>query len=188
MQKRLILASASPRRKELLAGAGLEFEIMVSNADEVKSGLMPEELAAHNARVKALDAASRSDAGGAFVLGADTIVVIDGEILGKPADADDAMRMLSMLNGRTHTVITGYCIVTPDGGCESGTVSSDVLFNNVGRQALEDYIATGEPFDKAGSYAVQGIGGALVKEIRGDRLNVIGLPLKAIDRLKELTV
>jgi len=190
MQKRFILASSSPRRKELLEAAGLSFETVSPRGDEVKCADSPELVALNNAVLKAREVASLESAAGAFVLGSDTIVVSGArdnrEILGKPTDESDALRMLSMLNGTAHTVISGYCIITPDKTEISETVSTLVTFKQNDLRTIEDYIASGEPFDKAGGYAVQGLGGSLVQSIDGDLNNVIGLPSAAIERIKEL--
>ena len=186
MKRKLILASASPRRRELLTAAGIEFEIIPSDAEEIKAGIPAEELAVRNAEAKALGVYNVSKEKGAYILGADTIVVIDGEILGKPRDKDDAMRMLTKLNGRTHTVITGWCIVHPGGDIESHNDISFVRFRESGREALINYIDTLEPMDKAGSYGIQGAGRDLVAGISGDLNNIIGLPTSAINRAKEL--
>lgn len=185
MKSKLILASASPRRRELLHAAGLDFEIMPSDANEIKSGLAPEELAMKNAAAKAEDIFGKTE--GAYVLGADTIVVIDGMVLGKPRDREDALSMLSILNGRTHTVITGWCVIRPDGKKEVRRDISRVTFMKNSSGALLDYIDTVEPMDKAGSYAIQGLGRNIVAGYSGDLNNIIGLPSSAINRVKELT-
>ena len=186
MNDKLILASSSPRRRELLTSAGVEFEIMPSDAEEIKSGIPAEELAVKNAEAKALAVYNVSKEKDTFVLGADTIVLIDGEILGKPRDKADAMRMLTKLNGRTHTVITGWCIVHPGGDIESHKDVSLVRFRENSREKIINYIDTAEPMDKAGSYGIQGIGRTLVAGFSGDLNNIIGLPTSAINRAKEL--
>lgn len=186
MKSELILASASPRRRELLTAAGIGFEIIPSDAEEIKSGMPAEKLAVRNAEAKALGVFDHCREREAYILGADTVVVIDNEILGKPRDRDDALSMLSKLNGRTHTVITGWCIVHPDGKTERHYDVSLVRFRNNDRETLISYIDTVEPMDKAGSYAIQGIGRKIVAGISGDLNNIIGLPTSAIKRAKEL--
>jgi len=174
---RLILASKSPRRRYLLEQVGLEFSVIPSGIDEDPiSGSSPE------AYVKKM-AANKSKAVSeahpdSWVIGADTIVLIDHTILGKPRSSDEARKMLKSLSGKTHQVITGYCIC-----CEvrnriiSESIKTDVLFKDLTDDEIEWYIHTGEPFDKAGSYAIQGLGMLLVKRINGSYTNVVGLPV-----------
>ena len=175
----IILASGSPRRKELLARAGYEFSIVVSDADEsVPAGLDPEQVARHLARAKASAVAAITDAGHT-VIGADTIVVLDGRIFGKPESDEDAFQMLSELSGRAHEVITGVCIV--DGSfVDTFSETTEVVFRSLSDDEIRDYIATGEPADKAGAYGIQGLGGRLVDHIEGDYDNVVGLPVVAL--------
>jgi len=173
----LILASGSPRRKELLKGAGLEFEIIVSDVDEdipVKGN--PAAHAKHLAKIKA--AAVSELYPESFVIGADTIVVVDGDILGKPASVKDAEKMLARLSGRAHIVHTGYCILCRNKGFKfSGVEETLVQFKNLSPEEICWYVKTGEPMDKAGAYAIQDKGAALVKSVVGSYTNVVGLPL-----------
>ena len=172
---RFILASASPRRKELLQKAGYTFEIVVSDADEsLPAGITPEKAVQLNAARKAQAVAETNP--GAVVLGCDTVVAIDGEILGKPGDEAEAKRMLRRLSGNTHTVYSGVCIT--DGKKETVfAVATDVTFYSLSARTIDAYVATKEPMDKAGAYGIQGLGCVLVREIAGDYSNVVGLPL-----------
>lgn len=180
----LILASASPRRRALLALAGLEFTVCVPDCDEsVPAGLSPSEAAVEVAKRKARAVAESypSDT----VIGADTTVVTDGDVLGKPADARAAAAMLKRLSGGTHSVLTGVCILT--GGKEDCFCArTDVTFYALSDGEINAYVATGEPTDKAGAYGIQGRGALLVKKIDGDYFNVVGLPLaELVRRLRE---
>ena len=172
---RFILASASPRRKQLLEQAGYTFEIVVSDADEsLPAGITPEKAVQLNAARKAQAVAETNP--GAVVLGCDTVVAIDGEILGKPQDEAEAKAMLRRLSGNTHTVYSGVCIT--DGETETVfAVATDVTFYALSDRTIDAYAATKEPMDKAGAYGIQGLGCVLVKEISGDYSNVVGLPL-----------
>ncbi|WP_319467090.1 Maf family protein [uncultured Pseudodesulfovibrio sp.] len=180
----IILASGSPRRRELLADLGLDFEVHPSTADEPAP--LPDEDATQYAKrmaeMKTLDVATSFT--GRTVLGADTIVVLDGQIMGKPADEIDALAKLTSLSGKTHQVITAFCLFLPDGNTTTQAVSTDVDMRASGKEELESYIATGEPMDKAGAYAIQGIGTFLVTAIRGSYTNVVGLPVARV--LEEL--
>jgi septum formation protein len=177
---RLVLASQSPRRRELLASVGLAAEVRPANADEsVRPGETPEAYVRRVARDKAEAVAV---APGELVLAADTAVVLEGTILGKPSDAGDARRMLRALSGRTHVVLTAvHARSAPPGGGPlaegSEMVSTTVRFRPLADPEIDWYVATGEPLDKAGAYAVQGIGGALVLGVAGSVSNVVGLPL-----------
>ena len=178
--KKIILASASPRRKELLTTAGVEFEVLVSEADEtVPEGTAPKDAAIMTAEKKALAVAENSR--DSVVIGADTIVVIDGIILGKPKDEADAADMLRTLSGREHDVITGVCI-TDGEKTEKFAQVSRVRFYSLTDEEIADYIATKEPMDKAGSYGIQGRGCVLVESIEGDYFNIVGLPVAATVR------
>ena len=178
----LILASASPRRQELLRQIGCKFRVVVSDADELSGdGIPPDRLAAENARRKAEDVAAKAG-GNAPVLGADTVVAVDEKILGKPKDAADAARMLRLLSGRQHFVYTGIALAY------RGEVYIDVVRTAVWVDTLSDeeitaYIATGEPMDKAGAYAVQGIAAKFIPRVDGSFSNVVGLPLYAVREL-----
>jgi septum formation protein len=176
---RLILASASPRRQELLGLLGLPFEVIPSEVDEAAlvrelgEQPLPAEMARRLAEVKAADVAARHP--DALVLGADTIVVLGDAILGKPVSPDDARRMLALLSGRTHQVITG--IALRGGVSVSDAVSTDVTFRELTSREIDAYVATGEPMDKAGAYALQGRAAVLIEGIHGDYTNVVGLPV-----------
>lgn len=176
----IILASGSPRRKELLSDLGLEFTIQPSTAEEPPpdSGEQPLDYVLRMAEMKTLDVAR--DFEGKTVLGADTIVVLDNRIMGKPKSKLDALEMLTALSGQTHQVITGFCIVMPDGSRISKAVSTDVDMRESAEAELMGYIETGEPMDKAGAYAIQGIGTFLVTAIRGSYTNVVGLPVARV--------
>jgi septum formation protein len=178
----LVLASTSPRRRELLTRAGFRFEIAAPDVDEsALAGESAESLAQRLALAKARAVARRAPRE-ACVLAADTVVVIDGELLGKPRDPAEAVEMLLRLAGRTHRVLTGFALVVPAlAREESGVEESFVRMHAVDRATAEGYAATGEPLDKAGAYAAQGEGGRFVAEIRGSRANVIGLPLEALE-------
>ncbi|MCB9591836.1 MAG: septum formation inhibitor Maf [Sandaracinaceae bacterium] len=170
---RRVLASASPRRRAILETLGIPFDVVPSDADEtVIEGVAPEAFARHLAVLKAREVAAREEG---FVLGADTIVVVDGEILGKPRDDADAARMIGALSGRAHEVITGVALLGPD-GVDEIAVSTRVWFRELDAERVARYVATGEGRDKAGAYAVQGIGSALVTRIDGSWSNVVGLP------------
>jgi len=185
-----VLASTSPRRRELLTEAGFSFQIDAPEVDEsALAGESPESLARRLALAKARAVVPRAPRE-ACVLGADTVVVIDGDLLGKPRDRAEAVEMLLRLAGRTHRVLTGFALVVPAlAREESGVEESLVRMHPVDRATAEGYAATGEPLDKAGAYAAQGEGGRFVAEIRGSRANVIGLPLEALaPRLAELGV
>lgn len=174
-QPRLVLASQSPRRRELLAQLGLAVEVRPAHADEaVLPGEAPRAYVLRVAREKARAVA------GEVILAADTAVVLAGEVLGKPCDPEDARRMLRALSGTRHEVLTGVCVRRASGalGVElDAVVSTEVAFATLSERAIEWYVATGEPLDKAGAYAIQGAGGAFVAEVRGSVSNVVGLPL-----------
>ena len=177
---RLILASASPRRRELLQQAGVEFSVVPSNAaEDVLAGEAPMDYALRVATAKAKEVAANHP--GNWTLGADTIVVIDGEILGKPRDHADGKRMLRLLSGRTHQVMTAFVLIAT-GGQEytHQLVTTTVTFKSLSDEQILSYLATGEPFDKAGAYAVQGIGAALVDKVEGSYTNVVGLPIDEV--------
>ena len=189
---KLILASASPRRAEILRNAGIEFEISSAGVDESPLGNeRPGDYVRRLALAKALSAAesNRSRAGEALILGADTIVAVGGEILGKPASPDDARRMLRRLSGNIHEVHTGLALLrSPEPKQYVVEEITRVHFAALTDQEIEEYIATGEPFDKAGAYAIQGVGGRYVTRIEGCYFNVMGLPVALVyRRLGELT-
>lgn len=174
----LILASASPRRRELLATLELPFRVMPAHIDERHHAAEPpESYVARLARTKAEQLAEQFPS--AWVLGADTVVVLGQRILGKPDDAAAARAMLSSLSGREHTVMTGVAVVHHDRGTtQCDVVNTRVRFHTLQATDIEAYIATGEPFDKAGAYAVQGLGGQFVAALEGCYNNVVGLPLE----------
>jgi septum formation protein len=174
MTVRLVLASASPRRAELLERLGYRFDVRAADVDE--SVLSDEPPASYAARV----AGAKADAvwePGLAVVAADTCVVVDDLVLGKPADAVDALRMLRSLAGRSHTVLTAVRVVAPDGTVEDLVATALVTFAPADPERLAGYVAGGEPMDKAGAYALQGQGAALVESVDGDPTTVIGLPL-----------
>lgn len=173
MAPRLVLASRSPRRRELLLQLGLAPEVRPADTDEsVLPGEPPRDYVLRVARDKARAVP------GEVVLAADTAVVLAGEVLGKPRDEADARRMLRALSGTRHEVITGVCVRLGTGALElDAVVSTEVLFTRLSDRAVDWYVATGEPLDKAGAYAIQGTGGAFVAEVRGSVSNVVGLPL-----------
>lgn len=180
---RIVLASASPRRRELLRDLKLSFAVEPAQCDEGSVPVTtPEEWVKAVAKAKALDVAvRRSDA---LVIGADTAVLIDGEILGKPGDAAEARAMLRRLSGRTHRVVTGVALCHLDRGRELVEVeATDVTFGPLTDEQISRYVATGEPMDKAGAYGIQGYGATLVREIRGCYFNVVGLPLFRLARM-----
>ncbi len=177
---KLILASASPRRKELLRYITEDFTVRVSNADEtVPDGLTPEETVKYLSRVKA--GAVWHDDPEETVVASDTIVVIDGRVLGKPHGEAEARAMLRTLSGRTHTVFTGVCVRT---AAQERVFAerTEVTFYPLTEEEISAYVATGEPMDKAGAYGIQGKGSLLVRKIDGDFYNVMGLPVAALWR------
>lgn len=180
---RLILASASPRRQELLRNAGIPFQVQPADIPEDPlPGENAKDCAERLAREKALAVARQRPKGNDAVLGADTVVVIDHQILGKPVDAFDAARMLRMLSGREHQVITGVCIIN---GSQSavGSESTWVTMTEFSESDIADYVASGEPMDKAGAYAIQGIAARWIPRIEGDYSNVVGLPVARVYRM-----
>ena len=182
--KKLILASASPRRKEMLAKLGLDFEVQAAEVDEIPLyGESPEEFVQRAAAEKASEV-SRSQPD-AWVLGADTIVVHEGAILGKPMDTSDALGTLMRLSGQMHTVLTGFCLKREQENISvSRVIGTEVYFSAFTEAIATAYVGTGEPLDKAGAYGIQGSGGCLVEKINGSYSNVVGLPLaKTIDEL-----
>lgn len=176
MQK-IILASSSPRRQELLANLGLYFSIISAAIDEsILPHEHPRDAVRRLARLKALDVASRVE-GDALIIAADTVVVLNGKILGKPADQDDAYRMLSLLSGRCHEVITAVAICSGEGKYEVEDETTRVYFRSLSTDEIRAYLSCGESYDKAGAYGIQGRGGLLVEKIEGCYFNVVGLPL-----------
>jgi len=187
----IVLASASPRRQQLLKDAGIEFVVRPANIDEIHQ---PGEGAAYFAERMARDKARaiRASAPDSVVLGADTIVVARDQVLGKPTDAADAVRMLRLLTGRQHFVITGVCLIGTEfqGTASQGTDFEDVRsektavhFAALTDAEIRDYVATGEPMDKAGAYAIQGHASRWISKIEGDYSNVVGLPVDLVRRM-----
>ena len=184
---KIVLASASPRRVELLSSAGIEFEVIPGDVSEdILTGETPEDYVERLARAKAEDVARKTD--GRFFIGADTIVLCDGEIMGKPEDSADAERMLNKLSGIPHEVITGFAIYDKErDGVIADTVRTRVYFKQLSDEEIRAYIATGCPFDKAGAYAIQGGAAHMVEKIEGSYTNVVGLPLcEVVETLRRM--
>ena len=176
----LILASKSPRRKELLSIITPDFEVVPAVGEErADRSLLPEMYVSELARHKAEEVAAQHPDD--IVIGADTVVAAGGEILGKPKDAEDAERMLKLLSGTCHSVFTGVCVISKDRRSEFAE-ETKVRFFDLSEQEISDYVATGEPFDKAGAYGIQDIGALLVSGITGDYYNVMGLPVGRLAR------
>lgn len=179
--KKIILASGSPRRREILSCAGLDFDVYISGADEssiscdgISFGVYVQELAL----LKAKDASKAVCQRDHLIISADTIVVCDDEIMGKPKNREDAFNMIKKLSGRSHSVFTGICVWrTTDAMSVCSAVETKVTFKELSDEKIKSYINCGESDDKAGAYAIQGIGASLVKKVDGDYLNVVGLPL-----------
>jgi septum formation protein len=175
----LVLASTSPRRQEILRNAGISFEVQVSNIDEtIRDGELPRGCAERLAREKARVVAQQRPRD--FVLGADTIVVVDDAILGKPRDGEDAARMLRLLRGREHEVITGVCLIAPDWTEEVRSEVTRVTMGEISEDEVREYVRSGEPMDKAGAYAIQGMASRWIPRIEGDYFNVVGLPMALV--------
>ncbi len=183
---RLLLASASPRRRELLAAAGFLFDVVPADIDEQRR---PGEVADEYVRRMAVEKAGaiRGGAGARPVLGADTIVVLEGEVLGKPADEADAVRMLARLSGARHDVFTAIALWWPEGGAPDVAVErTQVWMRGIAPGEIAAAVASGEPLDRAGAYAIQGLASRWVTRIEGSYSNVVGLPVEAVDRLLRL--
>lgn len=183
--KPIILASASPRRREILEREGIVFEVIASDADENINAPTPELLVMELALLKA-SAVCKKMKKDALVIGADTVVCIDGCVLGKPSGRRDAKAMLSRLSGRAHQVYTGVCVM--DAKCAYAVCRysrTDVIFKRLQRKGIRRYVGTGEPLDKAGAYGIQGKGRRLVRCISGDYDNVVGLPAGLLKRILE---
>ena len=189
--KQIILASASPRRRELLAQIGLDFTVLPASGEEKITKQIPSEVVEELSGQKAEAVAEQSPDG--IIIGADTVVCQDGEIMGKPKDEADALRMLRQLQGEMHSVFTGVTLIVK----ENGSVISKQTFSQETRvylyamtdEEIQDYIATGEPMDKAGAYGIQGRFAAYVEGIEGDYNNVVGLPVSAVwQEIKEFCV
>ncbi len=183
MKYRIVLASGSPRRKELLEKLGVEFDIIVSNKEEIITSTNPEEVVKELSAMKAEDVAAALS-GPVIVLGADTVVAHRGNILGKPKDEADAIRMISSYAGDDHHVFTGVCIIIKE---ENGTERRISFAEDTGvsvypmtEQEIASYVASGEPMDKAGAYAIQGLFAPYIKSIAGDYYNIVGFPIAGI--------
>jgi septum formation protein len=175
----LILASVSPRRRELLAASGVQFDVVPSKVAEIRqAGEPPEVFAQRAAREKASDVARRRP--GECVLAADTVVIVGADLFGKPKDRGDARRMLLALSGRIHCVLTAVALVDADGRMTEMVVRSDVECRRLTAGEIEAYVDSGEPFDKAGGYAIQGLARKFVTRVRGSYSNVIGLPVDEV--------
>ncbi len=186
--KKIILASGSPRRKDLLTDAGIKFDIDVSEYEEDMSlDLSPHELAKYLSLGKAETVAQRHK--NAIIVAADTFVVLGNEVLGKPHTEEKAKEMLEKLSGQTHSIVTGFTIIdTETGKIISEAQESKLYFREILPKEIDEYIATGEPLDKAGAYAIQGGGGKFVKKIDGDYTNIIGIPMEAfLEKLNQIT-
>ncbi len=173
-----VLASSSPRRRDLLASVGLDFEVIPPRVRESAwDGEAPLDFAKRMAREKALYVCAQ-ERRGRIVVGSDTVVSVSGEIFGKPRDEEDALFMLQELSGRTHEVITAFCVARPPGEVlHLGATRTEVRMKSLDTEGMRRYIKTGEPMDKAGAYAIQGIGSCLVEWIKGSYTGVVGLPL-----------
>ncbi|MEY8391818.1 Maf family protein [Lachnospiraceae bacterium 45-W7] len=183
MKYKLILASASPRRKELLAQVGVECEILPAQGEEITASTEPGQVVLELSRKKAEETAERAQGSRVVILGADTVVAFENQILGKPRDEKDAKRMLELLSGNTHSVFTGVTLVIVNEGrreVRSFFEETKVTMYPIKEQQILSYIGTGEPMDKAGAYAIQGKCAVYVKGIQGDYNNVVGLPLARI--------
>ena len=182
---RLVLASGSPRRRELMTQAGFVFEVRAADiCEDTHAGEDPVAYVTRLAREKAQAVFDVLDDGAAVVLGADTTVVLDGEIMGKPADAEDAARMLRALAGRTHRVITGVAVVRA-GRAEVAAEVTAVRFAGLSEREIAEYVASGEPMDKAGAYAIQGLAARWIPRVEGCYFNVVGLPIALVTAMLE---
>ncbi len=191
MENQLVLASASPRRRELLQQIGLKFQVIPSSTEEhILAGETPEEHVVRLSLDKATEVAKRENMTGRWFIGSDTIVLCDNQILGKPDDEDHAAAMLKQLSGREHRVLSGYAVLDRQTGEQrTEAVSTKVWFRQLTDAEITGYITTGEPADKAGAYAIQGLGICFVARIEGSYTNVVGLPLcKLTLAMKELGV
>lgn len=181
---KIILASGSPRRKEIFENAGVKFTVCSSNKEEIITKKVPEDIVQELAVMKAEDVAVNYK-GNVIIIGADTMVALDNEILGKPKDEEDAKRMLRLLSGKSHKVYTGVSVIIKRGGEHSGesdkvinfTEATKVWVKSMSEEQIAAYIATGEPFDKAGAYAIQGRFSVHIEKIEGDYNNIVGFPI-----------
>jgi nucleoside triphosphate pyrophosphatase len=185
---KLILASASPRRAQILRDAGISFSVLSSAVDETPyAGETPHQMVQRLANAKAELVSARA-VGPAILIAADTVVVVDGQVLGKPRSTDDARRMLQLFSGRTHSVVTGVSLIRlPEMDRRQFVETTLVTFTTLSRDEISRYLATEEPFDKAGAYAIQGYAGRYIPRIEGCYFNVVGLPLaRLVSTLQEL--
>lgn len=180
----IILASGSPRRREILSELNIPFQVIPSDAEEIIEANCPPYLTVERlSLLKAADVAKTQNKN-ALVIGADTVVVLDGEILTKPKDAEDAKRMLALLSGREHSVLTGISVVRcSDAKAVSVYEETKVRFGPISEEEIERYVASGEPLDKAGAYGIQGLGSLFTQKIDGDYFNVVGLPVFRLAKL-----
>lgn len=178
----IVLASASPRRREILENIGLDFKVAICDADESRvDKSIPVNLYVQELALLKAGEAAKLDVGDSLIISADTVVCLDGEIMGKPKDKADAKRMLRALSGRTHSVFTGICVTRKRdlfSVCKS--VETEVVFNDLSDEMIDRYVQTNEPMDKAGAYGIQGKGCVLVEKICGDYFNVVGLPVSTL--------
>jgi septum formation protein len=179
----IVLASASPRRKQLLKEMGLKFKVVPSRFKEKHEGMKPDKLALYNAKGKAMYTARREK--GSIVIGVDTIVMAGGHILGKPKNDKDAKRTLSVLSGTKHKVISGLCVIEPAGKFHTAIETTIVEIDKLTPHQIQKYIQTGEGKDKAAGYAIQGRGAVFIKSIKGDYFNVVGLPIYRLRKILE---
>lgn len=187
--KPIILASASPRRKDLLKQIGINFEIDPSNYQEERNlNLEPHELAKYLSLQKAKDVAARHK--NSIIIAADTFVVFEGKVIGKPSSKEEAREMLSKMSGKLHSVVTGFTIIdTGTNKIVSKAVETKIYFKNLNEEEINSYVDSKEPMDKAGAYAIQGLGGILIDKIEGDYYNVVGLPLAVlVEELKNFGI
>jgi septum formation protein len=184
LRKKLILASSSPRRAEILTSVGWPFEVVVASVDEsVNDGEEPSAYVQRLARAKAEAVATKLEEG--LVLGADTTVVVDNSILGQPRDDDDARRMLRLLNGKWHEVLTGVALIRVGGEARVDYERTRVRFSEMTDADIDWYIATGEPRGKAGAYAIQGSAALFIEEVQGDYFNIVGLPVRLVFKMSD---
>lgn len=180
---KIILASASPRRKSLMDVLGLDFEIKVSDCEEKVDKHSNVENIVMSLSLQKAQAVSKYVDSNCLIIGADTVVSYSNEILGKPKDYDDAVRMLKLLSGKTHSVYTGFTLIqTSDGTVVTDYERSDVTFRELSEKQIIDYVNTGEPIDKAGAYSIQGIASSFVENLDGDYNNVVGLPIYKLSK------
>ena len=178
--RKIILASASPRRKEILANTGLKFSVCSSNYEEdLTLEKQPRALARFLSRMKAEEVAEKH--ANAIIIAADTFIVFKNKLLGKPSGPDDAKRMLKLLSGKAHSVITGFTVINSKSNKKvSRSIETKVYFKKITQAEINAYVRSGEPLDKAGAYAIQGLGAVFIEKIEGDYFNVVGLPVCAL--------